>query len=225
MNLPSETKSLARHQIVKICKEMLEAGLVIGSSGNASQRIMDTDTVAITPSHVDYTVLEPEDVMVVNLEGEVVDGDRNPSSECPMHLAIFKAREDIGAIIHTHSIYASALAVMGLPLPPIIDEFVVYLGGQVEVGKYGMPGGEELATNAVEALGPRNAALLANHGAICCAGTLRKAYHNALLLERVAQIYLLALSTNKGVPSQIPDEALSTQQGLFEMFKRMKRRS
>ncbi len=222
--MSAETKSLARHQIVKICKEMLEAGLVIGSSGNASQRIGDTETVAITPSHVDYTVLEPIDVMVVDLEGEVVDGDRNPSSECPMHLAVYKAREDAGAIIHTHSIYASALAVLGLPLPPIIDEFVIYLGGQVEVGKYGMPGGEDLAKNAVEALGPRNAALLANHGAICCAATLRKAYHNALLLERVAQIYLLALSANKGDPTHIPEDAFTTQQQLFDMFKRMKRR-
>jgi L-fuculose-phosphate aldolase len=202
---------------------MLDACLVIGSSGNASQRIGDTDTVAVTPSHVDYTVLEPTDVMVVNLEGEVVDGDRNPSSETPMHLAVYKAREDVGAIIHTHSIYASALAILGVPLPPVIDEFVMYLGGQVEVAKYGMPGGESLAKNAVEALGPRNAVLLANHGALCCAGTLRKAYHNALLLERVAQIYLLALSTNKGTPSQIPEEALSTQQGSFEMFKRLKR--
>jgi L-fuculose-phosphate aldolase len=203
---------------------MLEAGLVIGSSGNASTRISDTDTVAITPSRVDYTVMEPKDVMIVNLEGEVVEGDRNPSSEYPMHLAVYNAREEVKAILHTHSIYASVLAVLGLPLPPVLDEFVKELGGQIEVAKFALSGSKELAANVFEALGPRDAVLIANHGALCCGYTLREAFHKALLLERASQIYLLAISANKGEPSRISDEAFKSQVAMYEMDKRFKRR-
>jgi ribulose-5-phosphate 4-epimerase/fuculose-1-phosphate aldolase len=216
---------LAKSEIVDICQSMVSAGLVIGTAGNVSQRIGDTDTVAITPSSKDYSCLDPNDIMVVTLDAEVLEGDRNPSTETPMHLTIYKARPDVSAVIHTHSVYASALAVLRIPLPPIIDEFVVRLGGQVEVAKYAMPGTEELARNAVEALGPRNGVLLANHGPLCCAGNLHDALHNAQLLERAAHIYLLArAAVGLKKVSTISPEAQAEQQSMFEMFKRVKRR-
>jgi len=204
---------------------MVSAGLVIGTAGNVSQRIGDTGSVAITPSSKDYSCLDPDDIMVVSLDGEVLEGDRNPSIETPMHLAVYKARPDVSAVVHTHSVYATTLAVLRLPLPPIIDEFVVRLGGQVEVAKYAMPGTEELARNAIEALGPRNGVLLANHGPLCCAGTLHDALHNAQLLERAAQIYLIARAAiGLKKVSTISTEAQAEQQSMFEMFKRVKRR-
>ncbi len=210
-------------KLVKPCKT---AKLVIGSSGNASYRIEGTDNVAITPSNVDYSCMSSDDVMIVDLDGDIIDGERNPSIEYPMHLAIYKARPDINAIVHTHCIYASALAVLQEPLPPIVDEFVVRLGGQVEVAKYGLPGSEELAGNVVEALGERNAVFLANHGALCCGPSLDVALHNALLLERVAHIYLLALAAAGGKKkfASIPPDAIETQQQMFELLKRIKKR-
>jgi len=151
-------------------------------------------------------------------------GDRNPSTEHPLHTAIYKARPDVNAIVHTHGIYASALAVLQEPLPPIIDEFVIKLGGQIEVAKYGLPGSEELATNVVEALGPRNGVLLANHGGVCVGPSMDVALHNALLLERVAQIYLLASAVDKKKINLLPAESIEMQHQMFEMMKRVKKR-
>ena len=219
-----DSKQDAKRKVLNICQEMQAAALVIGSSGNASMRIEDTDTVAITPSSVDYSCMASNDVMLINLEGEVLEGDRNPSIEYPLHIAIYKARPDVHAIVHTHCIYASALAVLGQPLPPIVDEFVRHLGGQVEVAKYGIMGSEELAKNVIEALGPRNAVFLANHGALCCGGSLEDALYDALLLERVAHIYLLASAAGSGKVTTVPPDSIEAQQPTFEMMKRLKQK-
>jgi L-fuculose-phosphate aldolase len=222
---PDKTQD-AKNQVLQTCQSMQTAELVIGSSGNASYRIEDTGHVAITPSSVDYSCMSAEDVMIIDMEGNIVEGDRNPSIEHPLHLAIYKARPDVNAVVHTHCIYASALAVLQEPLPPIVDEFVIRLGGQVEVAEYGMPGSKELAENVVRALGPRNAVFLANHGALCCGPTMDVALHNALLLERVAHIFLLASAAAGGKKHlmTIPPSAIETQAQMFELMKRMKKR-
>ncbi len=222
---PDNTQD-AKNQVLHTCQSMQSAELVLGSSGNASYRIESTDQVAITPSSVDYSCMSSEDVMIIDMEGNIVEGDRNPSIEHPLHLAIYKARSDVKAVVHTHCVYASALAVLQEPLPPIVDEFVIRLGGQVEVAEYGMPGSEKLAENVVKALGPRNAVFLANHGALCCGPTLDIALHNALLLERVAHIYLLASAAAGGKKhlKTIPPDAIETQAQMFELMKRMKKR-
>jgi len=218
---PKSTQD-ARTTVLNACQEMQRVALVIGSSGNASLRLAGTDQIAITPSSVDYSCMSADDVMILNLDGEVIDGDRNPSIEHPLHLAIYKARPDVNAIVHTHCIYASALAVLRVPLPPIIDEFVIKLGGQVEVADYGLPGSNDLADNVIKALGPRNAVLLANHGGVTVGPTMDSALHNALLLERVAHIYLLAAAVDVKKISTIPSDAVETQQQMFEMMKRFK---
>ncbi len=223
--MTSDPKKQAKTEILQTCQAMQSAQLVIGSSGNASQRIEGTESVAITPSSVDYSCMNADDVMIVNMAGDVIEGERNPSIEYPLHLAIYRARPDVNAIVHTHCIYASALAVLREPLPPIIDEFVIRLGGQVEVAEYGLPGSEQLAENVVQALGVRNAVFLANHGALCCGPNLAEALHNAFLLERVAQIYLLTLAAgSKRKITTIPLDAIETQQQMFEILKRMKKR-
>jgi len=222
---PDNTQD-AKNQVLHICQNMQSSELVLGSSGNASYRIESTDQVAITPSSVDYSCMSAEDVMIIDMDGNIVEGDRNPSIEHPLHLAIYRARPDVNAVVHTHSIYASALAVLQEPLPPIIDEFVIRLGGQVEVAEYGMPGSEKLAQNVVKALGPRYAVFLANHGALCCGLSLDIALHNALLLERVAHIYLLSSAATGGKKhlKTIPPDAIETQTQMFELMKRMKKR-
>jgi L-fuculose-phosphate aldolase len=220
--MSSKSSQKAKEKVFEVCQEMQKAALVIGSSGNASLRIEDTDSFAISPSKVEYTNMCTEDILIIDSKGEVIEGDRNPSIEWPLHLAIYNARPDVNAIVHSHCLYASALAIMELPLPPIIDEFVIRLGGQIEVANYGFPGSQELAQNVIKALGPRNAVLIANHGAVCCGPTMDDALHNALLLERVAHIYLLAAAVDKEKISTLPKEAIETQQQLFEMMKRRK---
>ena len=220
MEMTSESTQDAKKIVLSACQEMQKAALVIGSSGNASVRLASNGQIAITPSSVDYSCMNAADVMILNLDGDVIEGDRNPSIEYPLHIAIYKARPDVNAIVHTHCIYASALAVLRHPLPPIIDEFVIKLGGQVEVADYGLPGSTDLANNVVTALGPRNAVLLANHGGVTVGSTMDSALHNALLLERVAHIYLLAAAVDMNKITMIPPDAVEMQQQMFEMMKR-----
>ena len=223
MEMTPESTQDAKKTVLNACQEMQKAALVIGSSGNASVRLAGTEQLAITPGSVDYSCMNATDVMILNLDGDIIEGDRNPSIEHPLHIAIYKARPDVNAIVHTHSIYASALAVLRLPLPPIIDEFVIKLGGQVEVADYSLPGTNDLANNVVTALGPRNAVILANHGGVTVGSTMDSALHNAFLLERVAQIYLLAAAVDSKKITMIPPDAVETQQQTFEMMKRFKK--
>lgn len=215
---------LAKKQVLDICQEMQKTALVLGTSGNASLRIGDTGTIAISPSNVDYASMCANDVPIIDMEGQIIKGDRNPSIEYQLHISIYVARSDVNAIVHTHSLYASVLAVLRMPIPPIIDEFVRHLGGQIEVAEYGLPGSEKLAKNVVEALGPRNGVLMANHGALCCGATMDEALHNLLLLERVAHIYLLAAAADKKKISPLPPDAFEAQKATFEMNQRFKRR-
>ncbi|MFW9810757.1 MAG: class II aldolase/adducin family protein, partial [Candidatus Thorarchaeota archaeon] len=171
-----------KKELLEICLEMIKHDLVIGSSGNASLRV--GDHVVISPSSVHYTDMTVDDIVVIDMDGNEVEGTRNPSVEKPMHLEIYKTRNDALAVVHTHSLYASALAVLHEPLPPILDEIVPKLGAGVRVSEYAMPGTKQLGKNVVEAMNERSAALIANHGAVCCSKTLKDALFLSILFER-----------------------------------------
>ncbi len=181
-----------RAEVVKTGLAMLERGLVAGTWGNVSVRVPGAAKVAITPSGRDYRSLRPEDVVVVDLAGSRLAGTLTPSSELPLHLAIYAARPDVGAVVHTHSIFASACAAARRALPPVIEDLVQLAGGAVEVAAYALPGTTELAKNAVAALGDRQAVLLANHGAVGCGRTAAEALLACALVEKGAQIYIYA---------------------------------
>ncbi|MFX1602694.1 MAG: class II aldolase/adducin family protein [Promethearchaeota archaeon] len=204
-----------KKELLQICKEMVENDLVFGSSGNASLRV--DDHVLITPSSVQYTTMTAENIMVLDLEGNVVEGDLNPSVETPTHLEIYREREDAGAVVHSHSIYTTALALLHMPLPPVLDEVVPKLGGEIRVTSYAMPGTKELAKNVVEAMDMRSAVLIANHGAVCCAKTIRKAMEKAILLERTCKIYLLAKQI--GDPIHLPADVVEDEADLWEIMR------
>jgi len=193
---------------------MVENDLVIGSSGNASVRV--GDNIIITPSSVHYTEMKFEDMVVINLKGEVLEGSRNPSVEWQMHLELYNTRSNVGAVVHTHSIYASAMAVLNESLPPIIDETVPKLGSHIRVSEYAMPGTKQLGTNVGTAIEERSAALIANHGAVCIAKTLEKALHLSIVLERTCKIYLIAKQV--GTPKHLPEEVVEDEQDLWEMM-------
>jgi len=204
-----------KKELLDICLEMIKHDLVIGSSGNASLRV--GDHVVISPSSVHYTEMTVDDVVVIDMEGDEVEGTRNPSVETPMHLEIYRNRDDALAVVHTHSVYTSSMAVLHEPLPPIIDEIVPKLGAGIRVSKYAMPGTKLLGKNVVEVLEDRSAALIANHGAVCIAKTLEDALFLSVLLERAAKIYMTARQVGK--PIELPEDVVEDEQDIWEMMR------
>ena len=190
-------------------------GLVVGSSGNVSARCGAGELIAITASGQEYDGLGIDGVVVADFEGEPVVGDAIPSTELLMHVAIYRARPDVRAVMHTHSVYASALAVAGTPIPPLIDEMVVYLGDSIQVSDYAFPGTEELGARVVVALGERNAALIRNHGLVGVGKSPHAALSVCSLAERVAHVYAVARALGNAEP--LPDDVVALELELFRM--------
>lgn len=202
--------------------KMWQCGLVVASAGNVSARIPGQELVAITPTSIPYDVLTADQVAVVSLaDGRAIDAAMRPSTELPTHLAIYRARSDVGAVVHTHAPWVSALSVLRMPLPPVIDEMTVYFGGTVEVADYAFTGTEDLSVSVVAALGDRAAAILSNHGNVCVGPDLDEALHVALTMESTARIYLEALRS--GTPVLLPEDALRRGRALYE--KRLRARA
>ena len=196
-------------------------GLVSGTSGNASIRLKGRpvgDLVLITPTQRPYSQLAAGDMVAVDLEGQPVEGELAPSSELALHLTLYDARSDVGAVIHTHSPYASVLAVAGLEIPPLIDEMVVKIGGAVPVADYGFPSSVELGQRACRALGEGNAALLRNHGAVGVGRSLQEALDVCELVERVAHTFVYASLLGKATP--LPPDIVEAEQQIFRMQRK-----
>jgi L-fuculose-phosphate aldolase len=200
-----------REEVVATAKELERRGLVERSSGNVSARA--GDAVVITASGVPYSRMTPLDTVVLSLDGEKLEGEGAPSVETPMHLAVYRARRDAEAVIHSHPVWASAFAAARRPIPAFLDELGVYLGGGVEVAEYAVSGSPELAEACVRALGERAACLLANHGLLACGRDLEEALHVTSLVERAAQTLLGALAL--GGPAPLPEELASLYAGVY----------
>ncbi len=210
-----------RQEVLDAVRRIVALGLVGSASGNVSRRIRgrDGDLVAITASRVPYHRFTIGDVLVVDLDVEPIVGGGVPSSESLLHVAIYRARPDVGAVIHTHSVYASAFAVAGEPIPPILDEQVLTLGGTVEVADYGASASDDLAEKAVKALGDRAAVLLRHHGVAGAGETLDEAVEVVDLVERVAQIRTMSLEI--GAPAELEERVVAAQQQVYRMRKGM----
>ncbi len=204
----------AKQQVAEVARKMTELGLVSGTSGNASGRVAG-GLMAITPMGKSYEGMSAGDVVVVDGDLYPVDGDLMPSSESLLHAAIYAARPDIGGIVHTHAVYSSAVATAGMNIPPIVDEMVVNLGGEVRVSDYAPPASEDVAELVCEALGNRDAALIRNHGAVGVGVDVRAALEASVLTERVAKIFVL--SSILARPSTLPDEVVASEAAIFEM--------
>lgn len=179
-----------RKEIVRTCRRMSDSGLVAGTEGNVSARTPDRN-VLVTPSGLDYVVMEPEDVVVVSPEGEVLEGAFEPSVETPMHTGIYRSRPETLGIVHTHARYSTTLACLGWEIPPL-HYMLANLSseGRVPVARYATYGTEELAGNAARALGrDHRACLLRNHGTIAIGSTVGEAYSRTELLEQMAELY------------------------------------
>ena len=193
---------------------MAELGLVSGTSGNVSARVAG-GLMAVTPMGKSCEGMSVGDIVVVDGDLYPVEGDLIPSSEALLHAAIFAARPDVGGIVHTHAVYSSAVAAVGMNIPPIVDEMVVRLGGEVIVSEYAPPASEAVAERVCEALGNRDAALIRNHGAVGVGEDAQSALEAAILTERVAKIFVL--SSVLGIPTTLPDEVVASETAIFEM--------
>lgn len=212
-----------KESIVDLCNKLLIEKHVIGSAGNVSIRVKsdNQEYVLITPSNVKYIEMKPEDILIIDMDGKVIEGTRNPSVEKQMHLSVYKEREDVNAIIHAHSIYSTVLSTLNLSLPPIMEELVPYIGGEVLCAEYGEAGTDELAEGVLKGLKERNAILLSNHGNLCCGSHLEGAYTVLQYLERGAKIYYLAKLVKE--PNLLPEDTIDYEMDIFEMFKESKK--
>jgi L-fuculose-phosphate aldolase len=196
-----------RDEIVRACRKLSAAGLVVGTAGNVSVRV--GDLVAVTPSGVDYAELAASDVGVHRLDGTPVEARLAPTSELPLHLAVYGACAGAGAgagsgaaaIVHTHSVAATAVSTLADEVPAI-HYYVAMFGGAVRVAPYATYGTDELASNAVHALRGRTACLLGSHGAVTTGPDLKTAYDRAVYLEWVCDVYLRAAAA--GRPRLLP---------------------
>jgi len=202
--------------VIEAAQEMARKGLVVGTAGNISMRLKSPggrELLAITPSGRYYDSLKVDDIVVVDFAGQKVEGELKATIEMVMHIEVHKARKKINAVVHAHSPFCSAIAVAGMDIPPLIDEQVVLIGGEIKVAQYGFPGTPELAKNVVSALGPRNAVILANHGVLSVGRDMREALTICELAEELAKIYVSALGLGK--VNQLPPGVVELEQAFF----------
>jgi L-ribulose-5-phosphate 4-epimerase len=193
-----------KEQVVNTCHTLLERGYLKATEGNISLRITGQNTFAITPSNYDYSKMQTNDICILDFEMQQIEGQMKPSIESGMHAAVYQARSDVHCIIHTHQPYASALALIKMPIPALFDEQVRFLGRSVDIISYA-PSGTALLKNAVKSKvkNNNNAYILQNHGVLVFGGTMEQTIHNMALLEKCALTYLLAILTEKKI-SKIP---------------------
>jgi L-fuculose-phosphate aldolase len=198
--------------------DLYKIGYVLEHEGNVSAKANGSGSLIITPSQLPRHLIRAKDTLVVNDLGKVIEGNRSPSVETGMHLRIYSKRPDVGAVMHFHSLHATALASLHETIPPFLEELVPFLGRDVPTVAYALAGTEELANNVATALSERNAVLLANHGAVVCGRDLADAMEKAKLLEKAAAIYIYAKGI--GSPKRLPDSAVEGWKSSFKMKPR-----
>ena len=192
-----------KESVLATAKSLLQKGLVEGTSGNVSGR-MEDGTVCVTPSSIPYETMTLDDLVVLDLDGNVVEGERGPTSEKALHLACYRAFPEVGGVIHSHARFATMFALVREPVPAIIEEVVVHVGGDVPVCEYRTTGTDELGEEVASRLADRSAVLLANHGMVTIGSTPEKALHAAGVVERTAEIVWGARTLGRARP--LPDK-------------------
>lgn len=181
-----------KQDVLEYARRSYKQELFAGTSGNLSIYSKDDNLMVITPSSIPYETMSIEDIMVIDLDGNIIEGKNRPSSEWRMHATVYKNKPEVGAVIHTHSPYATSFAVSKETIPVVLIEMVPFLGGDIHVAGFGMPGTDAVGINAVAALEERNACLLESHGVLAVGPNLPRAHTCAIYTEDVAKIYHFA---------------------------------
>ena len=205
-----------RSEVLKYCKLLQSRNLVKGTGGNISMINREKGLVAISPSAVEYSTMRVEDVAVINLDGNHIDGNYGASSERGMHLNCYRSREDIGGVVHTHSLYATVLACMGKRIP-MFYYMQAYIGGATECIPYYPFGSKELAQAVEENLDGHNSLLLGNHGMLAVGTTLSQAFEVAEWTEVTAEIYTHVLKA--GEPRLLTEEQVRETVESLKQYK------
>ena len=211
----SKTKLTAqetKEMVLWTAKEMLRTNLVEGTAGNLGARLPDGNAV-LTPSSLDYMEMTLDDLVVTDLDGNVLEGERGPTTEKALHLSALRMHDDIDATMHCHAKFATMFAVTRQPIPAVIEEVVVFIGGDVDVADYRTTGTDELADEVAKRVENRAAVLMANHGIFAVGKTPKDVLHIASLVERTAEIVWGARQIGEVVP--IPDEVNQTFAGYY----------
>ncbi|HEM2793571.1 L-fuculose-phosphate aldolase [Streptococcus suis] len=208
-----------RKELIKYGKKLVTEGLTKGTGGNLSVFNREKGLMAITPSGIDFFEIKEEDIVIMDLEGQVVEGEKLPSSEWYMHLIQYQKREDLDAVIHAHTTYGTVLAVLREPLPA--SHYMIAVAGKdVRVADYATYGTKELAENAAEAMKDRRAVFLANHGILAGAQDLLNAFNIIEEVEYCSKIYCVAKSM--GEPVILPDEEMELMAEKFKTYGQRK---
>jgi L-fuculose-phosphate aldolase len=202
-----------REDIVSFGRKLITSKLTTGSGGNLSVYNREQNLVAIKPSGIDYFQQTPEDIVVMTIDGRIVEGNNAPSSEVNIHLGLFRHRPDVNAIIHTHSVYAATIACLNWELPAV-HYLVGFSGNKVPLARYATYGTKELADNIIKAIGNYNACLMSNHGLVTVGNNLPTAFAAAEEIELVARLYYQTKCI--GEPVILSDEEMSV---IVEKFK------
>ncbi len=211
------TETAIKQALLAVAKEMIVCGLVEGTAGNVSARLPNGHVV-LTPSSLDYDTMTLDDLVVTDINGTVLEGTRTPTSEKSLHLACLKKHPDIGAVMHCHAMFATMFAVVRQPIPCVIEEFDVYVGGDVPVADYRMTGSDALAEEVSNRVADRGAVLMANHGLLCVGKNPTDVLKVAKLVERTAKIIWGARLLGDLVP--LPQTTLEQFAPLYKLMGR-----
>jgi len=206
-------------EIIDACRKMVEKGLIVGTAGNVSMRVKlpdGSDGFLLTPSTVHYDDMKAEDLVLIDRNLKVLAGFRNPTSEKHLHVNILLSRKDVKAVIHSHAPYSTILSIARMPLGPIVDEIIPFIGG-CEMAEYGMAGTEDLSYKALKALGNNYAVLLPNHGNICIGTDMQHAYTVLQQVEFAAKVQYKA--SLLGTIYALPEEAEKDEKEIFEIMR------
>lgn len=207
-----------KRRLVATARELLARDLTEATAGNLSVRLPDGH-VAMTPSSLAYEAMTVDDLVVTDLAGEVVEGQRPPTSEKALHLACLRDHPDVGAVIHCHPTFATMFAITRQPIPCVIEEFEVYVGGDVPVAEYRLTGSDALGEEVARHVADRGAVLMANHGLLTVGKDPEQALKVASLVERTAQVVWGARALGEIAP--LPE---STRQRFAPIYKLLRQR-
>jgi L-ribulose-5-phosphate 4-epimerase len=195
-----------REELIRLHDDLPQFGLAVWTGGNVSARDPETGLVAIKPSGVRYGELTARSMVVVDLDGTIIDGELKPSSDTASHLYIYRHRPDVNGVVHTHSRYATAFAAVGRPIPVYLTAHADEFGGEIPCAGFAFIGDDSIGALVVEGIGRSNAILLKNHGVFAIGRTAQAAVKSAVMVEDIAATVWAALQI--GNPERLPDDAV-----------------
>ena len=208
-----------REQVIEYSLKLLSEGLTNGTAGNVSIFNREKGLVAISPTGVNYSELTPEMISIVDLDGKLIEGLK-PSSELEMHMILYRNREDVNAVIHTHPVYTTVLACLRQDLPAIDYMIAVTGATKVKCAEYASYGTKELAENAYKAMGSSLAVILANHGLTTAGKDIANAFNITVQVEYISNLYIKA--KNIGEPIVLPDNEMNSMLERFKTYGQIK---